>query len=377
VRDLFDTDGGGFLTDPDLLDRLVREKLQETADKVTGEGWRWVAVSVEFDHGEASGMRRVFPEALPLSRKERKQLKKLQVRYDALGEKYPNDDLPADVQAKLDRIEAAIDRLSKYAYRAKDLALAGAFVALGHDGSIRIERGYVRPEHEPQAKAQPSGKDDAEAHSAPGLSEKLVAELTAHRTSALRNELAKHPETALIALTHALALDCFYPGRPLSCLEVRVRSAFLPSHAPAIDAGLAGREIAERHEDMGKRLPREADQLWPFIRDMSDADRQALLAHCVSLGVNAVQTRGQEETSLAHAAILGRELNLDMTSYWQPTSVNYFGRVSKERILEALREGSVSDAEAVARLKKPAIAEAAETALLGKGWLPAVLRMQS
>jgi ParB family chromosome partitioning protein len=28
-----------------------------------------------------------------------------------------------------------------------------------------------------------------------------------------------------------------------------------------------------------------------------------------------------------------------MTSYWQPTATGYFGRVSKERIVEAVREG--------------------------------------
>jgi ParB family chromosome partitioning protein len=301
IRDLFDDEGGGFFADAALLDRLASEKLQATAEKMTGEGWRWVSVTIDFDHAAASGMRRVFPEAVPLTRKERKQLKKLAVRYDALCEKYPNGDVPAADQAKLDRIEAAIDRLSKYAYRAKDLATAGAFVVLGHDGSIRIERGYVRKEDEPKGKGKPNGKDEAEDQAPSGLSEKLVAELTAHRTAALRNELAKHPATALIALTHTLALKCFYPGSAMSCLDVVTRSNYLPRHASGIEATHAGREIAERHEGWGKRLPREADQLWAFIRDMDAADRLGLLAHCVSHGVNAVQTRGRDEASLAHA----------------------------------------------------------------------------
>ena len=374
VRDLFDDEGGGFFADADLLDRLATEKLQAAADKVTGEGWRWVSLGIDFDHAAASGMRRVFPEALPLTGKEHKQLKKLQVRYDALCEKYPNGDLPAEDQAKLDHIEAAIDRLSKYAYRAKDLAKAGAFVALAHDGAVRIERGYVRCEDEPKAKAKPNGKDEAAADGPAPLSEKLVAELTAHRTAALRNELAKHPALALIGLTHTLTLDIFYPGSQLSCIDLQARSAFLQSHAPGIDTSPAGREIAERHEAWGKRLPGEADQLWACIRDMDDADRMALLAHCVSLGVNAVQTRGQNPASVGHADILASELKLDMAAYWQPNATNYLARVSKERILEALRELGGSDTETIARLKKPAMAEAAEAALLGRGWLPALLR---
>jgi ParB family transcriptional regulator, chromosome partitioning protein len=374
IRDLFDAEGGGYFADAALLDRLVGAKLEAAGAKVTAEGWRWVTVAVEFDHGAASGMRRVFPEPVPRTPTERKRLRKLKGRYDALCDKYPDGDLPAADQAKLARIEASIDALNKYAYRARDLALAGAFVALAHDGSVRVERGYVRPEHEPKAKPKAKGKAGAEPDAPAGLSEKLVAELTAHRTMALRNELAKRPNMALIALTHRLALDSFYHATELSCLEVQARSAFLQTYAPGIEASIAGREIAGRHEAWGKRLPREADQLWAFIRDMAADDRLALLAHCASLGIDAVRVRNAQDTSLAHADALAAELKLDMAAYWQPTSGGYFARVSKERILDALREGGVSDTGAIARLKKSAMADAAEAALLGKGWLPAILR---
>jgi ParB family transcriptional regulator, chromosome partitioning protein len=72
---------------------------------------------------------------------------------------------------------------------------------------------------------------------------------------------------------------------------------------------------------------------------------------------------------------LAREVALDTCVYWQPTAANYLGRVSKERILEAVREGvSPQAAENIAGLKKQAMAEASVTALAGKNWLPAVLR---
>src|SRR3984957_1869654 len=89
IRDLFDEEGGGFFADAPLLDRLASEKLQAAGEKVRGEGGRWVSVAVDFDHAAASSMRRVFPKAVPLSGKERKQLNKLQLRYDALCEKHP------------------------------------------------------------------------------------------------------------------------------------------------------------------------------------------------------------------------------------------------------------------------------------------------
>jgi ParB family chromosome partitioning protein len=380
IRDLFDAEGGGFFADAELLNGLVREKLQRHADKVAAEGWRWVVAEPEFDHEASAAMRRVYAKPVPLSKTERKRLHKLQTRYDALSEKYQHDDeMPAKAAEQLGRIEAAIEALRREEYKARDLALAGAFVSLAGDGSVRIERGFVRSEDEPESKTKAKGQEDKRpAKDADGLaplSEKLVAELTAYRTSALRNELAQHPATALIALVHSLALATFYKASEGSCLEIIPRSVWLSGHAPGIDESVAEKQIAERHEAWAKRLPREAETLWAFIHGLSGDERMSLLAHCVSLTVNAIRDpRQSADESEVNAAVLAREVGLDMTAYWQPTANSYFGRVSKERIVEAVRDGvSEQAAENIVRLKKPAMAEAAEAALAGKGWLPPLL----
>jgi ParB family transcriptional regulator, chromosome partitioning protein len=377
IRDLFDSEGGGFFADAELLNRLTLQKLENHAEKVRAEGWRWVVAEAELDREACGDMRRVFAKPVPLSKKERKQLRKLEVRYDALCEKYPNGNPPAEVEAKLARIERAIEALQKESYAAKDVALAGAFVALAGDGSVRIERGYVRPEDEPKSKAK-AGKGKRSAKDADGIAplpEKLVAELTAYRTSALRNELANHPATAFLALVHALVLDTFFQGSRNSCLEITPKSAWLSGHAPGIDESLAEKQTAERHATWAKRMPQKPETLWTFLHGLSDDERMALLAHCVSLTANAIRApgRGDEERE-AHAGILAREVALDMTGYWKPTAAGYFGRVSKERIVQAVRE-SVSEAEAqkIAGMKKQAMAEAAETLLSGTAWLPATL----
>jgi ParB family chromosome partitioning protein len=344
IRDLFGRDGGGFFADAELLNRLVHEKLQGHADKVTAEGWRWVVAELEFDHEAAAGMRRVFAKPVPLSKAERKRLRKLQSRYDALCGKHQHEEMPARSAEQLERIDAAIESLRKQEYKAQDLAIAGAFVTLAGDGSVRIERGLVRAEDEPQSRAKAGPKGKRSVKDADGLapvSEKLVAELTAYRTSALRNVLAQHPETALLALVHRLALATFFQGSEGSCLEITPKSAWLSGHAPGIDESPAEKQIAERHAAWGKRLPRKSDALWTFVRGLSDDERMSLLAHCVSLTANAIRAPGRRaEQAEAHAAVLAREIGLDMTAYWQPTVANYFGRVSKER----------------------------------KGWLPSVLR---
>ena len=378
-HDLFDSEGGGFFADAELLNLLVREKLQIHADKVADEGWRWVVAGAELDHEACAGMRRVFAKQAPLSKNERKKLRKLEARYKALFDKYPDGDVPPDIAAKMERIEAAVEALQKEAYTQRDIALAGAFVTLAHDGSVRIERGFVRPEDDPKSKAKAEQEGERPAKDADGLaphSEKLVAELTAYRTSALRNELARHPATALIALVHALALATFFEGSEGSCLEIAPKSARLSGHAPRIDESVAEQQVAERHAAWAKRLPQESEALWAFVQELSDSERLELLAHCVSLTANAIRApRQSADESEPHAAILAGEVGLDMAAYWQPTAASYFGRVSKERIAHAVREGvSAQAAENIARMKKPAMAEAAEAALQGKGWLPALLR---
>src|SRR3546814_486861 len=57
LRDLFEEDGGGWLQDVALLDRLVDEKLRAEGERIGAEGWKWVAVAVDFPYGHRFDMR--------------------------------------------------------------------------------------------------------------------------------------------------------------------------------------------------------------------------------------------------------------------------------------------------------------------------------
>jgi ParB family transcriptional regulator, chromosome partitioning protein len=60
---------------------------------------------------------------------------------------------------------------------------------------------------------------------------------------------------------------------------------------------------------------------------------------------------------------------------WTPTIGNYLGRVTKARILAAVREAKGARAgDRIEHLKKAEMAEQAETLLAGSGWLPEPLR---
>ena len=60
---------------------------------------------------------------------------------------------------------------------------------------------------------------------------------------------------------------------------------------------------------------------------------------------------------------------------WRPTVDNYLGRVTKPRILEAVREAKgEQSAQLIDHLKKADMAKEAERLLEGTGWLPEPLR---
>ena len=371
VRDLFDDEHQGFLTDAALLDRLVAERLQAVADAVRSEDWKWVEVMPRVYHSVTADYRCIYPDYDLLTKPVRTQVDKLTAKLVELEE----GDQSEQSKQEIWRIENKIEVLqSPCGYEPTDRARAGAIISLDRDGRLRIERGFIRPEDEdaPPKSAKPA-KQDGEA--AP-LSEKLVAELTAHRTLALRDALGDTPDLALTAVVHALAAATFFPhSGSISCIKITPHSQYLGGYAPDIEETRLARHLQARHERFASQMPESPDDLWAYLRDMEAAQQLALLAHCVSLTVDAVKVPKRMDVAEAHADRLFLALDYDMASVWTPTVANYLGRVSKERILEAVREGvSKEVAGHLASLKKQAMAEAAERRLKDRRWLPSVLR---
>jgi ParB family chromosome partitioning protein len=100
-----------------------------------------------------------------------------------------------------------------------------------------------------------------------------------------------------------------------------------------------------------------------------------LLAFCAALTVDALHIPKRQEQS-SQVDVLAGALKLDMRQYWQPTAANYFGRIPKKFLLEAVTEAKGQPrAEALQRgwSKKDALAAACEKELADSAWLPAIL----
>jgi ParB family chromosome partitioning protein len=383
LRDLFAENHEGYLTDPALLDRLAVERLEREAEAIRAEGWKWVEITPDLDYAALRQFRRVYPEIPPLDAEQQSELDRLRAAYDTFAEQH-GEKAPEPVVTEMETLAGQIDTLSQGTpnWRPEDVARAGAVVGIGHAGTLTVERGLVRPEDMAEASDQGgtvrASRRSANAKKPSGdLSAALIENLTAQRTAALRAVLADNPDAALAAVVHAMALPLFYNRFGTeSCLTLRLDSTDLRGNADGIADTPAMRVLAERHAQWTQQLPDNDDELWTWCLGQGGETRLSLLAYCAACSVDAVRKPHQRaDAPLAHAGNLATALSLDMTRWWQPTAGSYLGRVSKQRILEAVAEGvSPEAAENLSKLKKDALVAHAEQRLAGTGWLPDLLR---
>jgi ParB family chromosome partitioning protein len=294
IRDLFQPDDGGWLQDVGLLDRLVAEKLERDAKVISAEGWKWIEVAPEFPYGQTYGMRVIGSQRAPLSEDDIAKVEALRAQAEKIEERYVDaDELPEETAHQLEEIEAELAAIHERPalYDQAEIARAGAFVSIDGGGKLRVQRGYVRPEDEvlepeseqPQADtaqfattghdselpaasamrlAANAGSNGAVVGNAGDasepaeedegirpLSDKLLTELTAYRTLALREVAGNEPAIAYLAALHALCLKLFYRYGSDSCLEIEPKSVMFGAQAPGLtDTPLAAR-VNARHRN--------------------------------------------------------------------------------------------------------------------------------
>ena len=389
-------------------------------------------MSTDLPYGYSHGLRRLVGDPSPLSANEAAEHAKLLAEYRALEEEYSGqDEYPEEIDARLGQLELAMEALEQrpLIFDAAEVGRAGVFVTLDRDGNLAVYRGYVRPEDEPceetvanfgdelgvegqgadgsvSAYQLPVGTtaatlitsggqpfsagllDDEDDGALKPLPERLIMELTAHRTLALREATGRSPDVALTLLLLKLVTDTFRTSSASgSCLEASVRHVYMSAQAPDLKDSVVAKLVDERHAAWEADLPLGDDAaLWDYLMVLDQGSRLALLAHCLSFGINALHEKvnpygaGISASGLtrrmSHADLLARAVDLDMVEAgWEPTVDGYLNRVPKARILEAVREAKgEGTAQLLEHLKKSEMATEAERLLKDSGWLPEVLR---
>ena len=381
-RDLFSTDDKDvFILDTVLLGKLLAEKLERAAKPVRIEGWKWVEIHPEFGYEQKSQFQHRYAEPVPLQPEQQEQLDKLQQEYDDLYDKWSDSSDDEEQPARLVELEELHEPFNdrEEIWSPEILAIGGAVISIGYDGTTSIERGLVRQEDAPKhtAKGKPSDPAAAgQAGKAPSsaFSAALIESLTAHKSAALSAELMQRPDIALAAVVHTIASRVLLNAGSTDTSLVMTAA---PQSLKRVEGSKAFLQLQAARETWGQQIPGTSEHLWTWCLEQHQTVLLDLLAFCTATIINVVQVKADRpgNARLAHAGHLAAALNLDMKTWFEPTAENYFSRIRKPQILEALREAKgTAPAPAWEKLKKTELALLAEREIAGKDWLPALLR---
>ncbi len=390
TRDLFsEGEDGASIADPELLNRLVNEKLQTLATETKADGWKWIEVQPQLDHQTLGKFRRLPPIPDPLPKKDAAQLNKLQQKMAKLQEQAESDE-SADQDALYDQIETVQEQIEEIesqqtaTFDADTKAQCGTILTIGPNGEPQLIAGLLSKEdaarlarNETPAEEEAAADESSTDQPQTAYSATLVESLTTVKTASIAAELSQQPNVALAAVVHALVLSQFALDlrlyRTRGCLQIQTTR---PHLAEAADCK-AVQSLSQQQTAWLKRLPKTPKALWQWCLSAPTDSLLSLLAFCSALSVNAVQGKNDNDAErIHHADALATALQIDMRNWFTPTAANFFSKVSKTRIFDALSEaGKADDARGAANLKKGPLAEFAETTLKGTGWLPEPIRI--
>jgi ParB family transcriptional regulator, chromosome partitioning protein len=427
-RDLFsDSDKKAYLLDIPLLERLATEKLQRRAKPLLAEGWKWVDVRVRFNrdefiqHGELRKTRRTpTPE-------EAQTLDDIQNRLDELNtamenwrsyqgqgegddegegvythaEGEPSDDedetdpgyqaLENEAETLLAQLKTLQENLCEWSPELK--AQAGCVIFVDQRGEPSVRYGLIRPEDREvmieavkQASMQTDPTLGLEAlASQPGTpprpehSERLMRKLTAHRVAAIQAELVQQPHVAIAALTAQLAIKAFGQDYEFLAFDETFDVKATCNHydlvqaAEDLQASAAWSRLQQEREQWRALVPNRPADFMPWLLAQPPGVVLKLLVFLIAITAKGVY--GSEPETQCNDA-LAEALGLDMRAWWSVSADSYLNHVSKGRIVEVVTQAvDAPTANTLQTMKKTDAVAAAEMALTGKGWLPAVLRV--
>ena len=369
TRDLFanEDNHGVWLEEPELVYRLADLKLAAIAEELKDD-WKWVESMYEFGYTEESKFNKVFPVNGEFTPEEKASMKELTGRLEEIKKAGVSDETRDEFNSVHRQIRALNDlKASRNTYTEESREIAGCVVTISYNGKAKIVEGLVRPEDMPKARTKASeevswGDPQKKVRSETGYSNKLMDVMRVERTKVVRSHLSG-------AFKEAFDLLLFQMCREIFCVERYF------SHALDVDLF----RIGSRHgatdsmdiDSLSIDWVKEKDEAAAFekMRKLSKRKKEALFAACIAAtykGQLTVDTNAAPEVEL-----VVDDLSIDFAKDYRPTAENFWGRISKGRILEIAEETLGAEwADAHAKDKKGDLAKAMEDAFAAGDEVP-------
>jgi ParB family chromosome partitioning protein len=400
-RELFDDDDSEAWADFALLENLAAAKMDEQAKALAAEqGLAWVKPTLDpyASHDLVDGLVRLPAEPAPLTEAELARLDELDASYDEYAAILEDEDSAEEAVAAA---EAAIEAIERECQdiRSRPPVLspklkgdAGMILTLSRDGTP-----VLQPVFYGERQSEGPGDDDGfeiiagNGDNSPrraALSKRLVDELAMQRRDVLALHVASDPGLALDLLVFTLADGDTVDWRSRSATTIRggvpagpivgFEAKDAPASAALADLKSGLDESWRAGEDVATRFDR--------FRGLGDDARAAWLGFVVGRTFEAsLNMAGDRQIALQDR--LGSQIGIDMAQWWRPTAANYFDRVSKQVILDALADvGGPELSARFASVKKTDLAMSAERVFAGTyiteaevrdraiAWVPEVMR---
>ena len=423
-HDLFsdEEDAGAILIDPEVLDRLAGDKLQQASGALAGEGWKWTEAHLETESNALYKYGRISGVPLGPDEQHRAKLERIDARLDEINtalEKYEAEsedpgNIPeghpacalADEREELEdeRNQLCVRIDERMEFTPEQRACAGCIVTVKF-GELQVHKGLVRTEdagkvpqpaapepndgETPQTPAagggegyvpNPAGYRPPIKHSTPenmasqavkaaGLTNSLAEELRLTRNAMVKAHLADDFEAAFDLAAYQMAVSVFDRmgyGRKALSLTLNETSNFplaSPEERKAFDAASPGIELLARNRtELPLEWLQESDPGKRFVAfiELPAEDRRRLFTAAVAGALNPQLSFDHEARPEVEATVA--RLEIPFAAIWRPDTERFWSKMRKGEMLDIARRTLGTEwTEAHAKDKKHELAEAMGT----------------
>ena len=409
MSDLFSERDTTYLENPELVERLALEKLQEASNEFVGK-WKWVDVHMQLEHGIFRSFGRVSPQEVDPDPQILKEIETLTAREEELAQMGEEGDMADELYAEYEAIEPKVNALRDQIgegrpFADEDRAIAGVVLSIGWNGELEIEKGLVRPEDIPQVEdesredgvvrvASPTSSSPAPVadpaaamRKAEGMPNSLADDLRTARHHILRAHLAADYDVAFDAMLYSMCKKAlasgYISGLPL---DVTLTRYYAPNGEKLVAGSVADRMLEALKDTLNLDwIELDAPSDFKAMCILSDEDKQALFAWAAATALNAQLASDNGPSAVIEE--LGARMDVDVAACWRPTAANYWSSVTKAHIATVAKDvignefaeerSSEKKGEAAAAMEAAFAENALETAgqeksvaLKSSRWLP-------
>jgi ParB family chromosome partitioning protein len=348
-EDLFSNDH--IVTDAKALNKLVGDKVAGVCAALLKDGWGW-AVPENRIEGNSWAYGSIEPSA-----KDAKATPEEKARLEEI-EKLIHGPEVEDDDALIDERERIQETIKSRGFTPAQRAKGGCFVKIGHDGSLVIEYGKIKPSERKSVEATERVAKKA-AKKKPG---------TVTLTNALAERLSEQLEKALAASLHATPH-----------VAVAALIAAFASNGHVLDVNVGGLSKS-RYGSSGSADEKNFTQVFEGAMKSTAEARVVMLTKIAAEALSIQVHNAEAKPPLAGLGLQimveemdGKFLNNAIAESFD--AKDYFAGVNMQACIDAVHCAMGEEhAAKVSKMKKGDAAKFAAANVPAKGWLPKELR---